>query len=111
MCEFLKSVSDTFDEIYIYIRVGMMEIDQSSCTSVLSVDEETDRDRYQTALSQQYNYSGQFPSPPLGYRCKFHQLCPGIQWQSQCQCVNTTWPGLADSVCIFRPSPCRTHCW
>jgi hypothetical protein len=38
MCEFLKSVSDTFDEIYIYIRVGMMEIDQSSCTSVLSVD-------------------------------------------------------------------------
>ena len=25
------------DEIYIYIRVGMMEIDQSSFTSVLSV--------------------------------------------------------------------------
>jgi hypothetical protein len=29
----------------------MMEIDQSSCTSVLSVDEEIDRDRYQTAVS------------------------------------------------------------
>ena len=30
------------DEIYICIRVGMMAIDQSSCTSVLSVDEESD---------------------------------------------------------------------
>ena len=30
------------DGIYICIRVGMMEIDQSSCTSVLSVDEGSD---------------------------------------------------------------------
>jgi hypothetical protein len=33
------------DEIYIYIRVGMMEIDQSSYASVLSIDRWTDTRR------------------------------------------------------------------
>lgn len=33
----LKGPRSSSDEIYIYIRVGMMEIDQSSFTSVLSV--------------------------------------------------------------------------